>query len=339
MRVLVVGAGSIGLRHIGNLLSIGGVEVSVYRYRTVLAEDLKKKFDVKVYDSLEGAFHAKPNAVVICNRTDQHLSVALNAAERGIHLFIEKPLSHSLKGLHRLSMIVQEQKLVVETGCMMRFHPNLLWMKNAICEGFLGDVYFARVNVGQYLPDWRPDRDYRSSYSAKREQGGGVVLDLIHELDYLSWWFGQVEDVAAILGHLSNLEINSEDVAQILLVFRSGVMAEVHMDYLRPQYSRSAEVVGSQGMLSWDYVAGTVTFKQAKSEEVVHKVPENFDRNSMFIDHMRYFLNRLSAPKESAVSLDESIHVQRVALAAHESSKTRMFVRPEGLQANLESFE
>jgi len=330
MRVLVVGAGSIGMRHIRNLLSLG-VEVLVYRYRTSLAEDLTKEFNVRVYQTLEEALDSKPEAVVVCNRTDQHLAVAIGAAERGLHLFIEKPLSHSLEGIDRLSFLVGENQLVVEGGCMMRFHPNLVWIQNALREGFLGDVYFARVVVGQYLPDWRSDKDYRLSYSARIEQGGGVVFDLIHELDYLTWWFGDVEDVAAILRHISNLEITSEDVAQILLLFRCGVMAEVHMDYLRPQYYRSAEVVGSRGMLTWDGVAGTVTLKQAQGEEVVHEVPKDFERNTMFVNHMRHFLARLSGLKDAAVSFQESIHVQQIALAAHRSSENRTFIKPASL--------
>ena len=327
MRVLVIGVGAIGTRHIRNLLSLG-TKVSAYCYRTFRAQDLSREFNIHVYNCLEQALDSDQDAVLICNRTDQHITVALAAAARGLHLFIEKPLSHSMEGVERLFMLVRERQLVVEVGCMMRFHPNLLWIRNAIREGFIGQVYFARAVVGQYLPDWRPDQDYRLSYSARHDQGGGVVLDLVHELDYLTWWFGEVEDVAALLRHLSDLEISSEDTAQILLSFRSGVMAEVHMDYLRPNFYRFAEVVGSRGMLTWNSGAGTVTLKRKREEVVVHKIPSKFERNSMFVDHMRHFVKRLSDPKEAAVSLAESIHVQRVALAAHLSSKSRAFVRP-----------
>lgn len=327
-KVLVVGAGSIGSRHIRNLLALGA-QVSVYRYRQHDNAGLRQLGEgIRVFQSIDEALASDVEAVVVANRTDQHIPVALAAAEQGRHLFLEKPLSHSMEGVERLLMVARERKLIVEVGCMMRFQPNLLWIRNALCEGFVGDVYFARAVVGQYLPDWRPTQDYRLSYSAHLDQGGGVVLDLVHELDYLMWWFGEVEDVAAFLGHVSKLEIESEDVAQILLRFRSGVMAQVHMDYLRPQYYRFAEVAGSRGVLTWQAMAGTVTFGQAGKEEIVHRVPEAFERNTMFADHMRHFLERLSLAKEAAVSIDDGVRVQRVALAAHLSQASRAFVQP-----------
>ncbi|MGH9896787.1 MAG: Gfo/Idh/MocA family protein, partial [bacterium] len=198
----------------------------------------------------------------------------------------------------------------------------------ALRERVIGEIYYSRVAVGQYLPDWRPGADYRLAYSSRADQGGGVVLDLTHELDYLVWWFGEVEEAAAFLGHVSNLEITSEDVAQILLRFRDGVMAQVHMDYLRPRYYRVAEIVGSLGILTWNDSSGTVTLSRSGEEEIVHRVSPSFDRNTMFLEHMRCFLNRLSSNGAALISLEEAIRVQRVAVAAHLSCKSRAFVRP-----------
>jgi predicted dehydrogenase len=330
-RVLVVGAGSIGSRHIRNLLALGA-DVSVYRYRqteNVRLQELGK--GLRVFSSLEEALASDVEAVVIANRTDQHVPVALTAAERGLHLFIEKPLSHNLEGLGRLMTLVRERELVVEVGCMMRFHPNLLWIRDAIRQELLGKIYFCRVSAGQYLPDWRPGQDYRRSYSAAANGGGGVVLDLVHELDYLRWWFGDVQEVGAILGRLSELEITSEDVAEILLRFQCGVVAEVHLDYLRPNYRRTLEVVGSCGMVEWSDPGGVVTVERLGGREVAHKLPEGFDRNRMFLDHMRSFLDRLRLRGEGTVSIQDGIRVLQLALAAHLSSRTRMFVSPESL--------
>ena len=331
-KVLVVGAGSVGSRHIRNLLALGA-QVSVYRYRQHSNARLRELGEgIRVFQSLEEALSSDVKAVVVANRTDQHVAVALAAAERGLHLFIEKPLSHSMEGVERLLMLVGERNLVVEVGCMMRFHPNLLWIRNALRDRLIGDVYFARAVVGQYLPDWRPGQDYRLSYSARVDQGGGAVLDLVHEPDYLTWWFGDVEEVAALLGHVSKLEITSEDVAQILLLFRSGVMAEVHVDYVRPTYRRSVEVVGSRGVLSWNDPGGTVTLEGPGGETVTHRVPVDFERNQMFLEHMRWFLDRLISQKEAVVPIYEGVRTLQVALAARISSKNRTFVQPASLQ-------
>jgi predicted dehydrogenase len=327
INILVIGAGSIGTRHIQNLLTLG-VDVSAYRYRTDHAKYLSAQFGIRVFTSLDDALESGQDAVVICNRPDQHIEVALAAAHRGIHLFIEKPLSCNMHGVRELKELVRSRSLVVEVGCMMRFHPNLLLIHKLLSEGVCGQPYFARSYVGQYLPDWRPNQDYRCSYSAKKDQGGGVLFDLVHELDYLVWWFGGVSQVTAFLDHLSELEIETEDVAQILLRFQKGVVAQVHMDYLRPFYLRTCEVVGKEGIISWDYSSGSVRLKlRGVSDPKVFSVSKDFERNQMFVDHIRHFLNRIREGGKPAVSLEDGIHVLEVALACHRSSEEGKVIR------------
>ncbi len=333
LRLVVVGAGSIGSRHIRNIAHLGAA-VSVYRYRQDRKDDLRLFGEnVDVVHSVEEALDTMPDAVVIANRTDQHVKTALAAARKGLNLFIEKPLSHSMAGLAELGELIRKRDLVVEIGCMMRFHPNLLAIKKILDEKVIGRPYFARAVVGQYLPDWRPHSDYRASYSAHREQGGGVVLDLVHELDLMVWWFGRVQEVAAMLGFTSDLEINSESIAQMSLRFESGLLAQVHMDYLRPSYHRSIEIVGSKGRLSWEDGRGTVTLTvRGAKPRIMSRVPKGFLRNDLFLSHMRHFFSRLRDKKVTkAVPFEDGLHVQRIALAAHRSSSDRKFVQPEAL--------
>ena len=269
------------------------------------------------------------------------VAAALAAARKGLNLFIEKPLSHSMAGLAELNELIRKQELVVEVGCMMRFHPNLVAIKKMLDEKVIGRPYFARAVVGQHLPDWRPGTDYRRSYSAHRQQGGGVVLDLVHELDLLVWWFGRVEEVAAMLGFSSDLEITSESVAQINLRFGSGLLAQVHMDYLRPAYHRSIEIVGSKGQLTWEDGKGSVTLMaRGARPRRVSRVPKGFDRNDMFLAHMRHFFSRLrDGTAEEAVPFEDGLHVQRIALAAHQSSSDRRFVRPDAVSPSYSTSE
>lgn len=334
LKVLVVGTGSIGTRHIENLLALKA-SVSAYSYREERTGALFKKYGIRVFPSLDSAFDSEPEAIIISTRTDQHMEVAIRAAERGIHLYIEKPLSNSMDGIDELKRLSESKSLVVEIGCMMRFHPGLRAIKELLERGEIGKPYFTRVCVGQYLPDWRPEQDYHQSYSAKSNYGGGVLFDLIHELDYLCWWFGPVSDVAAFLDHVSDLEIETEDIAQILLRFGNGLVAQVEMDYLRPFYRRDCEVVGSEGVISWDYNSGKVTMKiKGASEAKVFDQPASFERNAMFVDHMKHFLNRIKKGDNPAVDLEEGINVLKVALAAHRASEDRRAVRPSEIKSS-----
>lgn len=333
VRCLVVGAGSVGSRHIRNLVSLGAA-VSVFAYRKNRVDEIRSLgTEIDIVPSLDDALGEMPDAVVIANRTDQHIGVALAAARRGLNLFIEKPLSHSMAGLAELNELIKKQDLVVEVGCMMRFHPNLSAIKRMLDEEVIGRPYFARAVVGQYLPEWRPGTDYQQSYSAHREQGGGVVLDLVHELDLLVWWFGPVEEVAAMLGFDSELKITAESVAQIGLRFGSGLLAQIHMDYLRPAYHRSIEIVGSKGQLTWEDGKGVVTLTtQSQRQQTVSVIPQDFQRNDLFLSHMSHFLKRLQDKTlPEAVPFDDGLRVEQVALSAHRSAADRSFVRPDAL--------
>lgn len=270
------------------------------------------------------------DAVVIANRTDQHIDVALQAARAGKHMFIEKPLAASMAGVNELVATVQQNGLVVEAGFMLHSHPNLLWIREQLAQGLLGEIWHIRAAVGQWLPDWRPGTDHRQGYGAFKALGGGVTFDLIHELDLVQWLLGPVADVTAMMRQAAALEIETEAVAQIGLQLASGALAQVHLDYLRPGYGREMEIVGRQGVLRWDYVQGAVTLDEAgQVPRVVHRVPVGFERNHLFLDHMRHFLQRLRSPTLPAISpLEESAAVLRVALAAHRSAQQRKHVCP-----------
>jgi predicted dehydrogenase len=317
-RVLVVGAGSIGTRHIKNLLMLGA-RVSVYRYRRERLGELRALGHVKVMNSIEAALDDAPNAVVISNRTDQHLEVALAAARRGIHMFVEKPLAPSLAGLDELRREVDERGLVVEVGCMLRFHPTLHRVRSLISNGSLGRVYVVRAWVGQHLADWRPETDYRGSYSTRLSQGGGVLLDLIHELDYLLWMMGEVSEVSAFSAHLSELETDAEDVVAVLLRFTNGAIAELHLDSFSPVLRRGCEVIGSKAVLTWDYAANRIEVRGREPSIQVEEAGD-FERNQMYRDHMSYFLARLVSRSAPAVGLDDGVRALEVALTARESA-------------------
>lgn len=329
MKLLVVGTGSIGKRHIKNLLDLG-VEVQAFSYQSNFQE-LDPR--VKRVLNLEKALKSDIDAVVVANSTDQHMDIALQAARAGKHLFLEKPLAVSMVGVNELVAIVQKKDLVVEAGFMLHTHPNLRWIREQLTQGILGEVWYMRAAVGQWLPDWRPGTDYRRGYGAFKARGGGVTFDLIHELDLVQWMLGPVTDVTAMMRQASLLEIETEAIAQIGLQLSNGVLAQVHMDYLSPSYRREMEIVGSKGIMRWDYVHGVVTFEEVnRTPHEVHRIHDGFVRNDLFITHMQHFLQRLESPILPAVSpLNEAVTVLQVALAAHRSALQRQHVRPTDL--------
>ena len=239
-RFLIVGCGSIGKRHIRNLLNLGVEELVAFDVR---AERRTRReplsWESILWRRLESAWEREPDAVVVAAPTSLHVPIALKGAFRRCHLFIEKPLSNCWESVERLLDVVRRNDLVTLVGCNMRFHPGLMTIKNLLLEQAVGRVLAARVEVGQYLPDWHPWEDYRQSYSACNRLGGGVILDAIHEIDYIRWLLGDVVAATCFAGKLSQLEIETEDVAALLLRFQNGAVGEVHLDYIQRAYSRT----------------------------------------------------------------------------------------------------
>jgi predicted dehydrogenase len=328
MKILVIGSGSIGKRHIDNLVTLGA-QLLAFSYRGQTETRPQWQGRVQFVDDWSLAL-GQVDAVVIANSTAQHLEVASACAQAGVPFFIEKPLSHQIQGVDVLLSAVQQANLVVEAGFMMRLHPNLRWIQDRLATQTWGAALYMRASVGQWLPDWRPGTDHRQGYGAFRASGGGVIFDLIHELDLVHWMLGPVVDVNAMVSHAPRLEIETEAVAQIGLKTQSGALAQVHLDYVRPVYGRELEVVCEHGVISWHYGQGTVTLERhGQAPEVVHRIPPDFERNTMFMEHMRHFLKRVANPSESPLSpLSDAVHVLRVAIAAHQSAHEEHQVKP-----------
>ena len=173
--------------------------------------------------------------------------------------------------------------------------------------------------MGQYLPDWHPQEDYRQGYSAHYDLGGGVILDLIHELDYVRWLVGEVRQVACFAGHVSTMEFETEDVAEILLQFESGAIGNVHMDYVQRVPSRTCRIIGEEGTIIWDYYAKEVRLFETRQPGWQVFQQEGFERNDMFVDEMRHFLACLEGRETPVVDVEEGSEILRLALAARES--------------------
>jgi len=325
--VLIVGCGSIGKRHIRNLLTLSDVEIIACDPQQERRDEVTKNFSIETIESIGEAWLRKPHICIVAAPTALHMSIALDAARHGCHLLIEKPLSHSDADVGCLLDIVRRKKLVTLVGCNMRFHPGLVTIKRLLTEHAVGRVIAVRVEAGQYLPDWHPWEDYRKSYSARNSLGGGVILDTIHEIDYLRWLAGEVAGVFCLSGKLSQLEIDTEDTAAVLLRFAGGEIGEIHLDYIQRAYRRTCQVIGEEGTLHWDYGTGQVRWYSAhKKDWSVFSNPTGWDTNDMYLDEMKHFLKCLSGDEKPALDVFDAAQVLRVALAAKQSAEAHEWI-------------
>jgi predicted dehydrogenase len=310
--------------------------------------------DLRVETDLQRALDWGPQAVIISNPTALHLDIAIPAAQAGCALLLEKPVSHSLERLDELQAAVQRNNLPVLVGYQFRFHPGLLKLRRLLLEGSIGRPLSAHAHWGEYLPNWHPWEDYHQGYSARADLGGGVVLTLSHPLDYLRWLFGDVQALWAFAGCLGDLDLDVEDSAEIGLRFqfnsairrpvgddepqmntdehrwkgrktqRSGILASLHLDYLQRPPAHWLEIIGTEGVLRWDNVDGAV-----KGQSFCLPAPPGFERNDMFLDEMRHFVDVAQGLAQPICTLDDGVQALRLALAALESAEKGQMIQWE----------
>ena len=253
IKVLVAGSGSIGRRHMRNLRSLGVSQIAACDPDPERLAPMIAELSIQPFAEFEHALETfAPDAVLICTPPSFHLAQARQAIAAGVHVFIEKPLSHSMDGVRALLNDAGESGRVLQVGYNLRFHPAIRKLKQIVEENTIGRILWARAEIGQYLPDWRPWQDYRQSYTARRELGGGIILDASHELDYLLWFFGEPLEVLCMASTVSQLAVNVEDSASLLLRFASGCHADLHLDFVQRVPSRSCKLVGEEGTAIWE---------------------------------------------------------------------------------------
>ncbi len=311
----VRGTGSIGTRHISvlrDLLRLDPVAVPVRQER--LAE-LK---GLRVAPALESGSGPGPHACVIATATERHLSDAQDALRKGYSVLVEKPLSYSLEGLRQLKELADSTGLKVFVGCNLRFDKGLLRFRDMLQK--LGAVQAVWIECRSYLPDWHPGSDYRRSYSA-RKNTGGVLLDLIHEIDYAMWLFGRPEKVFAKLEHSGTLEIEAEDTADLMWMSPNGAAVSIRLDYITRPTRRRMTAVGSNGTLEWDAIGQTVRWAQNAGKEEIIRIEQ--ERDDTYRDQAEAFLRALSGGDAGDLAtLEEGADAVAVCDAARKSSES-----------------
>ncbi len=324
MKYLIAGLGSVGRRHMRNLLSLGETDLVLLRTRkSTLPEDELAPYPQEI--DLQAALQKhKPDAVIVANPTALHLDVAIPAAQAGCAILLEKPISHSTERLDQLEAAVKESGSRVLVAFQFRYHPGLVRARQLIAAGEIGRIVSAHVHFGEYLPAWHPWEDYRRGYAARADLGGGVVLTQCHSLDYLPWLVGQkVAQVWGFTGKVSDLEVDVEDTAKIGLRFEDGSLGSVHLDYNRQPPVHTFDIVGTKGSIKWDLPDGATHIYRAESKEwQAYPMPEGWERNVMFLEQMKHFVAVVRGEAQPACTLEDGMRVQRLVEAIHQSQRS-----------------
>jgi predicted dehydrogenase len=321
MRILIVGLGSVGRRHLRNLLALGQTDLVLLRSgkSTLPEEDLQ---GYPVVRDVEAALCTRPQAAVIATPTSLHLQPAIPLARAGVHLLLEKPVSHSLEGVQGLRDAAAQGGAQVMVAYMYRQHPGLQAVRGWLAEGTIGRPLVAQAHYGDYLPGWHPWEDYRTSYSARSDLGGGVVLTLCHPLDYLLWLLGDVDQVSAMTASTAGFGIDVEDSAQAAVRFASGALGDVHLNYVQRPASHHLTILGTEGTLTWDQSDGAARlFRAAAGAWDVCEAPAGYERNDMFVAEAKAFLEVAAGRSGPEPSLEDGIRSLELALAIRESAR------------------
>ncbi len=319
MKFLIAGYGSIGRRHLRNLLTLGETDLLLLRSnRSTLPEE--EIAHIPVETEITAALAHRPDAVIISNPTALHLDVAIPAAEAGCAILLEKPVSHSLERLDELEAAARRGGAHILVGFQFRFHPSLRSAAQLLGEGAIGRPVSVRAHWGEYLPGWHPWEDYRQAYAARTDLGGGVILTLCHPFDYLRMLLGEVSALWAFTSS-GGLEIPVEESAEIGLQFVGGATGSVHLDYLQRPGAHHFEIIGTAGTMRWDNADASLSIYRAEEEEwKVEPPPEGFERNWLFLDEMRHFLDVLQGSSVPACTLNDGVRALQIALLARESA-------------------
>jgi predicted dehydrogenase len=318
MKIAVIGCGSIGERHALNALAFG--EVCIVDPDKQRTEALAAK-GATVFADVDAALDWSPDGIVIATPNASHIDIAIQCLETSASILIEKPLTTSMKKVRSLLSIATKKRNneKIYGVCNLRFHPGPAALKRHLDK--IGKPLFSRIHFGSYLPAMRPNRDYKTIYASNYEEGGGVVLDTIHEIDLASWLLGPIERAGGASARLSDLEINVEDYAEIHLVHATGVRSQVHMNYLQRLKTRGCEIVGTEASLLWSSIGKRPEHMSvdllAKDEKVtsLEKIP-SVNSADMYTDLMSAFVHSIQDPSSSELqTLEEAIATLSTALS------------------------
>lgn len=288
-KVLIIGNGSIASRH-AELLHKSGKEVYIYPHRAglELPEFAKPHIDLDDVKQFSAAF--------ICTPTCLHLHYTQQLLQKKLPLFIEKPLSDKVDSqVINLLKNAKSKHVFCMVGFNMRFLPIVETITRLLKENKLGKILAADLYVGQYLPDWRPTKKYEGSYSASYKKGGGVALDLIHEVDLAFHWFGAISKPKIISYKLSDLKTDVEDYVHISSTKPPAIT--ITLDTLNKVKTRRYRIIGTQGSIFCDIYRKYAVFTTLEGKQTEYLSPADFDTQQSFRQEHDFLFKAIESHK------------------------------------------
>jgi predicted dehydrogenase len=276
--------------------------------------------------NVTGAIGFQPDIAVISGAASSRMEISTLLATSGTHLLIEKPISNSMEGVSNLVTICQDKKSVLAVGYNLRFNESLITFRDHINSQIIGKLLLINCEVGQYLPSWRENIDYRETVSANRKLGGGVLLELSHEIDYLSWIFGKIAWVRATVMQQSNLEIDVEDSAFLTLgienASNANLVANLSLDFIRQDRRRNCVVVGENGTLKWDGLNHEVSILKKDERIWTTLFKSETSVKDTYLSEWKDFLACINSGNLPRCSGKEGLNALQVIESALESAPT-----------------
>ncbi len=305
MKVLIIGLGSIANKHINALRSMCD-DVEIYALRSGVSVN-KVEGVTDIYNLSD--LPASIDFAIISNSTNLHFHFIEKMADFGIPMFIEKPVVHDTASLAKLTDLLSQQRVFSYVACNLRFHPSIQFLKSALKEK-KEKINEVNVYCGSFLPDWRPGTNFRRNYSANAEMGGGVHLDLFHELDYSWWLFGEPQRTRKFASNNSSLGITAMDYANFLLSYPDFNISIV-LNYYRSKPKRTIEILFETDTWTIDMLSNTIW--NDKQDIIFQK--EDYQLTLTYIDQMRYFVDCLKSKQEPMNTISESLRILKTCLS------------------------
>jgi hypothetical protein len=317
-QIAIVGLGSIGRRHL-RLVREFRPEIKIIAVRSGGGNEVpEEKIADEIVYTVEDAIDAGIQAAIIATPAVYHIQQAIKLLDANVHVLVEKPLSHNMENVNDFLEISENSDGVGLMGYCLRHDPAAKQFKKMLNSEKTGQILHVKVDCGSYLPDWRPNQDYRQSVSARKDLGGGVLLELSHELDYIRWFFGYIESVSAVLQNSGTLGLDVDDNADLILKTVEGLPISVHLDFNSRNVRRTCSVKTSNGDLIWNAAFKKVIWRTANGSEEVKSF--NYDKDEIYRQQLQHFFNCIEHGQAPMVTLEGGAAVLQMVEAAQKSN-------------------
>ncbi|MGB9544740.1 Gfo/Idh/MocA family protein [Vibrio harveyi] len=303
--VAVIGLGNIAARHRRNLRHL-------FPESRLLAMSSSGRIPNEtisdcdqVVSSIEELIQQNVEFALVASPAPFHAQHAIPLLDAGIPVLIEKPVTAGIEEAKKLIAAAEHAQTPVAVGYCLRYLPSSQVVKQLLDAQNIGTLLNAQVEIGQYLPDWRPTKDYRETVSAKASLGGGALLELSHELDYAQWLLGDLNVQFSHLRSSTHLGLEVEDLVDILATTESEAVVSIHLDFLQRQAFRRCRFIGTQGTIEWDLIENEVKQTLLSEPSVIYREPD-WDKNQMYLNMVMDFVAKIEGKTNACIDLNQA---------------------------------